>query len=114
MPNLTTNIITLAKAQGFDDISQKKPPFTSSLVLVKHGENDNKSSLEIAMDKLANALDEQRIASQEFKKNTSDLKSEILAMENHLIEYQTILTQIKVDPLRRKSIRLARIMDSAI
>ena len=44
----------------------------------KLGQNDNRSSLSVAMEKLFNAVDEQHVNTQKFQKSVSELKNAIL------------------------------------
>ena len=57
----------------------------------KLGQNDNRSSLSLAMEKLFNAVDEQHVNTQKFKKSVSELKNAILKMKKNAIGYKANL-----------------------
>lgn len=76
--------------------------------------NDNRSGLSIAVEEMTKALKIQREHTKHFAENTKKLKQSMALLKQTAVEYQNALAKINVSKLRRKSSRLAQIMDTAL
>ena len=76
--------------------------------------NDNKTAISISMNKIIDALDKQLVEARAFETNTERLKTAIIELSQLTEDYSKSLEKINFAPLRRKSLRLAAIMDSAL
>ena len=86
----------------------------SKKIYFRSSSNDNVSALSQSMRKMVDALDQQVIETRAFKENTVQLKDAITLLRQHAKGYRAKLSKINVSPLRKKSLRLAAIMDSAL
>lgn len=79
-----------------------------------HSVNDNPSSLSVTISKMSEALDEQRKNVQEFQENCKLLKETMGTLGDGMKDYAEKLNKISTKRLRKKSLRLIEIMDTAI